>query len=60
MDVESFLSVERFALPLSPNDRKRLTAQLDDLNFQEFHELIALMLTENEKVEQEAFIALEK
>lgn len=60
MDVESFLSVERFALPLSPNDRKRLTAQLDDPSFQEFHELIALMLEKNEKVEQEAFIALEK
>ena len=58
MDVEAFRKVERFALPLSDNDRKRLAIQLKDDGFAEFHPLIKLMLEEGKKVEQEAFIAL--
>ena len=58
MDIKAFEEALGYALPLSENDKKRLSLQLQSSDFAVFRDLIELMLQKNLKVEQESFLAL--
>jgi len=59
MDVDAFMSMKRFWQAFDSKYAQALEKLLNDEEYQEFHQLIQVMLKEKARVEQEAFLSCE-